>query len=61
MQVDAATPDNAAAEDDLLTIPMENLTTVDQIQSAMDAPGVSKTRKQKLKQKLNAMKVCSLS
>jgi hypothetical protein len=41
--------------DDLLTVPLEKLTTVEQVKAAMDAPGVSKTRKQKLKQKLNAL------
>jgi hypothetical protein len=41
--------------EDLLTVPLEKLTTVEQVKAAMDAPGVSKTRKQKLKQKLNAL------
>jgi hypothetical protein len=48
--------------EDLLSVQLEKLTTVEQVKAAMDAPGVSKTRKQKLKQKLNALQArpCSI-
>ena len=47
----------ADAEGDLLTVPIEKLETVEAVKAAMEAPGVSKTRKNKLKTKLNALQV----
>lgn len=47
----------AGGEEDLLTVPIEKLLTVEDVKAAMEAPGVSKTRKNKLKTKLNALQV----
>lgn len=44
-------------EKDPATTPVDDLDTVEQVESAMNAPGVSKTRKQKLKQRLKALQV----
>lgn len=47
----------AEAEKDPATMPVDDLDTVEQVEAAMNAPGVSKTRKQKLKQRLKALQV----
>lgn len=38
-------------------VPVQEMTSIDDVQAAMDAPGVSKTRKQKLKQRLKQLQV----
>lgn len=38
-------------------VPVQDMTSIDAVQAAMDTPGVSKTRKQKLKQRLKQLQV----
>jgi hypothetical protein len=61
VDADAAAKADAAAAADPAEAPLESLTTVEAVQAAMDAPGVSKTRKQKLKQRLKQLQVCQTS
>lgn len=53
----AAEAVGASAERTLADMPVDELTTVEQVQAAMDQPDVSKTRKQKLKQRLKQLQV----
>jgi hypothetical protein len=54
----AAAAGGVEQEQSVTELPVDELTTVEQVQAALDAPGVSKTRKQKLKQRLKALQVC---
>lgn len=54
-------PAESAAEENLSTVGLDKLTTVEQVEAALAVPGVSKTRKQRLKQKLNKLQVRSFS
>ena len=54
----AAAEGRGAQEQSVTELPVDALTTVEQVQAALDDPGVSKTRKQKLKQRLKALQVC---
>ena len=38
---------------------VDELNTVEQVEAAMNTSGVSKTRKQKLKQRMKALQVCT--
>lgn len=51
-----ASPAKAAAETPQ-EVPVQEMTSIEDVQAAMDAPGVSKTRKQKLKQRLKQLQV----
>lgn len=46
-----------ASDDAPQEVPVQEMTSIDDVQAAMDAPGVSKTRKQKLKQRLKQLQV----
>lgn len=47
----------AHMDKDLASMAVDDLETVEQVEEAMNAPAVSKTRKQKLKQRLKALQV----
>lgn len=53
--------DITISDRDPASLPVEDLTTVQEVEAAMNAPAVSKTRKQKLKQRLRALQVCITS
>jgi hypothetical protein len=48
-----------AASSAAASAPIERLTTVEAVQEALAVPGISKTRKTKLKQHLKTLEVCS--
>lgn len=41
-----------------MDVPVESLSTAEEVQAALDDPQVSKTRKQKLKQRLKQLQAC---
>lgn len=61
LQDEKVAAEGGSQELSVAELPVDALTTVEQVQTALDDPGVSKTRKQKLKQRLKALQVCECS
>jgi hypothetical protein len=57
VQDETAASEGQAGEKGVAERPVDELTTIEEVQAAMDDPGVSKTRKQKLKQRLKQLQV----